>query len=523
MSSRFQRSIGALIAGATTLSSASAGQEVGGSPSDMAQQIAELQAANAALAEKVGRLERSANGDAWLTEERAADIRAIVTDVLADADTRDTLQSSGLSAGWSKDQGGFFLASPSGDFKLNVKGQIQFRWAMNHRDNTEVNAPSSVFKENAWGFENRRSKLSFTGFVVDPSWTYEMQFVMNRTPGTISSGAQTFSSGNIVGSVENLWIQKDFGNGIALRAGQFKTPFLREELVSSTAQLAVERSLVNDVFSTKFSQGLQLEFGGRSDDQWRGQLFYGDGFRANASSVPGSSTSAAGGYAGGYTTSFNANATNWSLAGRVEYLGAGKWRAMRDFNSAPGDDLSWMIGLGAMGQSLRPTSDGLLAPPTTDSMWGVTADFTLNLGGASLFAYGVYRDVQLAGDVATRGGGTSDSLGQWGAVVQGGVFVSSELQLFARYEVGDIDTDQFRVSEPGVDLGSNSIMTLGLNYFFGGKKDVKFTSDVGYAFTPIGDFASSGADWLQDGSNTTGDGMTNDGQWVLRAQLQLLF
>jgi hypothetical protein len=78
--------------------------------------------------------------------------------------------------------------------------------------------------------------------------------------------------------------------------------------------------------------------------------------------------------------------------------------------------------------------------------------------------------VQLAGNVATRGGGTSDSMGQWGAVVQGGYFLNSELELFARYEVGSTDTDKFRVAEPGVELESNNIVTVGLNYFIGGNR-----------------------------------------------------
>lgn len=523
MTPSISRSIGGRIAGATTLSIVGGAFGASEQDSDMTRAIAELKAANEALSAKVAKLEQSANGEDWLSEQRATEIRAIVSDVLADAGMRDSLQASGATAGWNKDQGGFFLASPSGDFRLNIKGQMQFRWAVNTRDNTGVNSPSPVFKESVSGFENRSTKLSFTGFVVDPSWTFETQLVMNRTPGSISSGAQTFSSGNIVGSVENLWIQKDFGNGAMLRIGQFKAPFLREELVSSTTQLAVEHTLVSDVFTAKYGQGIQAEFGGRAGEQWRTQLYFGDGLRANATSVPTAATAAAGSYAGSYTTPFNTNPVNYALAGRLEYLGAGNWRSMGDFNSYKGDEFGWLLGFGAMAQSIRAANEGALAASATDSMWGITGDFTMNFGGASLFAYGVYRNVGLAGDVATRGGTTSDHMNQWGAVVQGGFFVSNEVELYARYEIGNTDTDKFRVAEPGIDLESNSLVTLGLNYFIGGNKDIKWTTDVGFAFTPIGDFNSSGADWLQDGSTTAGTGGTNDGQWVVRTQFQILF
>jgi hypothetical protein len=89
--------------------------------------------------------------------------------------------------------------------------------------------------------------------------------------------------------------------------------------------------------------------------------------------------------------------------------------------------------------------------------------------------------------------------------------------------MGNTDTDKFRTVEDGVELELDSIVTLGFNYYIGGNKDVKLTSDFGYAFDPVGDFATSGADWLQDFSGSTDGGFTNDGQWVVRTQLQLLF
>lgn len=516
----------------TTLTLAAAAHAQSVSTTDMSAQLTELKAANDALALKVARLEEGANGAQWLTEKRATEIRAIVTDVLADSAMRTSLQSAGATAGWNKDQGGFFIASPSGDFKLNIRGQLQTRWALDYRNTsgittTNQGATNTVPKADEWGFENRRTKIAFTGFVVDPSWTYEMQLVMNRATGTLTAGSQALAANNVVGSVENLWMEKDFGNGVSVKIGQFKSPFLREELVSSTAQLAADRTLVNAVFSTAFSQGVQLELGGDAGDKTRATFFYGDGQRANATSVP-TNTAAnfaapAGGFAGAYTTNFAGNLTNWSFAGRVEYLGAGAWKQFRDFTSMRGEEFGWLVGVGGMGQSLRPANEGDQSASSTKSMWGATADVSMDFGGANLFAYGVYRLVNLNGEVATRDGDESDAMHQWGAVVQGGVFVTNEMELFARYEVGNTDTDQFRTVEPGVTLELDSIATVGFNYYFGGHKDVKWTSDLGYAFNPVCDFSANGANYLVDLSGNTGDGFTNDGQWVVRTQLQLLF
>ncbi|MCP4836679.1 MAG: hypothetical protein GY895_18160, partial [Phycisphaera sp.] len=76
-----------LVAGTTAL--AIAGSAFGGveSDNDALAQIAELKQELAELKQQ--------NGQDWLTEQRSSEIRGIVQDVLADADTRTSLQSSG--------------------------------------------------------------------------------------------------------------------------------------------------------------------------------------------------------------------------------------------------------------------------------------------------------------------------------------------------------------------------------------------------------------------------------------------
>ncbi|MFO0828003.1 MAG: porin [Phycisphaerales bacterium] len=518
------RRTGTWMSASVSLSLASAAAAAGPANEDALQQIEELRQQNAQLAAKIAKLEQVATDDgAWLTESRAAEIRSLVTDVLADADTRASLQADGATAGWNK---GFFLASPDGSFRLNIKGQIQFRWAGDFRDvpsGTLASGSASGTDAN-YGFEVRRAKLTFSGHIIDPSLTFEIKPVFNRQSVTLSttnfpSGqSASLGSASVNGSIEDIWVQKAFENGLAVRAGQFKAPFLREELVSSAAQLAVERSLLNDVFSTKFSQGVQLEW---EQEMFKLQGFYGDGLRANATS-PVTNAAIAANYNGSYLTDYQTNDTNWAFAGRAEFKAAGQWKQFKDLTSYRGEEFGLLFGVGAMGQSIRPTPTTATLPT---SMWGVTADVTVDFGGANLFAYGVYREVNLAWPVVTRSGGSSSTAEQWGFLVQGGYFVWDDVEVFARYEFGNTDTDQFRTAAGCrlATLEELSLITVGFNFYPMGSsnKDIKFTTDFGYAMNPVGDFASSGANWNSDA--TANNSATSDGQFVIRSQVQLTF
>jgi hypothetical protein len=480
-----------------------------------------LAAQNAAISAKVAALEERvvADGD-WLTEERAREVRAIVADVLADGTTRDSLRADGATAGYDKSKG-FFLASGDGNYTLSMKGDMQLRWALNSRDIGAATAaqgsPSSTTAEDAWGFEFRRVRLTFFGNVIDPSWTYEVKMAYNRN---------AVSSNN--GFLDDAFFAKDFGGGWTLRAGQFKPPFLREELVGATSQLAVERSLVNDAFTAGRAQGLRLGWQG---EQLRVEAFYGDALRANATAPYAVTTGVVGalnaggalGVAASQNTGFNANQSDYAFAARLEWKPLGEWKQFRDMQSYRGEGQGFLLGLAGYAEQVDPVSGANGASP--DVIFSATADASIDFGGAHLFMYGVYRSVSLHAAQPVRGGGTGDSLGQWGAVIQGGVFVTDDVELFARYEMGDSDADRYRTQATALLAtgGDLSVATVGINWWVAGvkSKQVKWTTDVGYSLEPLVDFAASGANYLPD--STASGGTTNDGQWVVRSQLQFMF
>src|SRR5690606_6952326 len=119
--------------------------------------------------------------------------------------------------------------------------------------------------------------------------------------------------------LEEAWAQYNFGNGWKARWGQFKLPLLREELVSSSRQLAVERSFVNEFFTQDRSQGIELSY---EQEDWRFAFAFSDGLDTE-------------------NTDINSDAENdYAFTGRFEYKMAGTWSRFADFTSREGDDFA---------------------------------------------------------------------------------------------------------------------------------------------------------------------------------------
>lgn len=517
----------ALAASCAAVSPAAADGPVEAPPRNLQDEIAELRAK---MSEMESRHQnemaalRAEYGDRWLTEQRAEEIRALVRDVISDAQSRANLKGQGATAGWDNH---FFLASEDGKFKMQFRAQVQARWALTDQNmgsaaGAATGSPSQpTSSDNTWGFEFRRMKLDFSGYLIDPSWTYELQPIWNRF--------QDIAATN--GSLENVFIQKSFGDGLSVRVGQYKVPFNREEFVSSTVQTVIERSLASEMLTPKFSQGLMADW---RTEHVRLRGFFGDALRANGSGVRVSgagldqgNAGALANYTGGFNQPIGTNPVNYAMSVRGDWRIAGSWSQFRDMMVTPDEDFGVLLGGAFMAQSLRQIAATSATNPVNPmkSMWAATGDLTFEFPGASIFAAGIYRRVNLVDSMMTREGSTDDGMDQWSAVVQAGYFVLNDLELYSRYEWGNSDSNKYRTfaGTTGANGEQLSILTVGLNWFPAGSKNrnLKWSADVGIGFTPIIDWANSGADWMVDYSNN--GGASNDGQVVVRTQMQILF
>jgi hypothetical protein len=419
----------------------------------LADEAQELRERLAAAEERIDRLEREG-----AAKDRAT-LEAAVNEYL---ETAEPAASGEPLSGYgpvpfrngcgcsTTDVMGFFVRSESGDFLLRLGGQLQIRYVLNAQDD-------SLGDPSVSGFEIPRAKLVASGNVFSPQWAYKIQ-------GNFDVDGGGFT-------LEDAWVTYYTGSW-SFTAGQFKCPALREEIVDSSYQLLVERSVVNDALTSgERFQGVAV---GYLRETWRlsGAFTDGDG-TANTPALMGDS--------------------DYAVTLRGELLLKGAFELFEDFTSFRGDQPGILFAMNAHFQGGETGTPG----QETDAIL-VSFDVAFEFGGANVFVSGVFLDVDEGGVGGTRH--------PFGFVVHGGYFVTERLEIVARYEYADLD--------PLVPPDLINIATLGANWYFD-RHRLKLSGDLGYAFDAV-PVTQKYTDYRRDTTFASG-------QMVLRIQLQLLF
>ena len=398
------------------------------------------------------------------------EVRALVAEVLNDAGNRTSL----LAAGDAGHDGKFFIAGDG--FRLNVGGQLQFRYIANVRDNDSSNTDD--FSN---GFQTRRTKLDFNG-EVNKDWFFRVLVAANRDEGSVG--------------LEEAFAGYKFANGVKARWGQFKLPMLREELVSSSRQLAVERSLVNEVFTQDRSQGIEFAY---ATEQMRLAGAFSDGLDSENTDFNDAGPSS------GIPIVVRGEA-EYAFTGRAEFMLSGNdWKMWDDFTSKKGQDFGFLLGVAAHYQVSTQTPSP--ADVDTDTLQA-TVDASLEGDSWNIFGAFIYRWQEQS----ALGAGDTD-LSDMGFVLQGGWRFAENTELFARYESLLADNDRFTASEDTFNF-----LTVGINEYYAGHA-AKATIDVVYSFEETTNLQGTGLQGTANG--LLGD--VEEGEFVIRAQFQLLF
>lgn len=454
-----KKMVGLLMgAAAFVLTNASLADSGAPSDDDLRARIAELEATVDQLMET--------QGDAWMTEQRAEEIRGIVEDVLADADTRASLLQGGVTAGYDN---GALLSSADGNWLLRVNILMQNRWVWSITDTGLANTDT-----NRSGFENTRTVFSLGGNVVSPDWFYKVRINVGTNGGGGRGGAAT-GRGTRTGTQE-AYLGYTYGNsGVKVIMGQMKAPFLREELVYAEHQLGVERSLANYYFSGGDTTGLALD--------WRNEMFHLVGAFSNGGNTGASVATAAD--------------TEFAFTVRGEWLASGNWDQFTDFTSRRGSETAVMVGAAVHFERTEHGQANVPAGGLDSTLF--TVDTSFEFDGANLFGALTFEDTD---------GAAADPIG---FLVQGGIYFDDEWEFFGRFEYIDFDV---LAGGGGTDT-ELSLITVGVNKYFSGH-NAKWTTDVGFALDEIRAGAAAGLTGFR-ASNT------EDGEVVLRTQWQIMF
>jgi phosphate-selective porin O/P len=355
------------------------------------------------------------------------------------------------------------LPGASGIEGLKVTLQLQSRYQFNSRDDSGTTL-ARTDDGTTMGFALRRTKVGFEAKVMD-NLTAKIKFAFDRKTG--------------VASLEDGYGKWKINDEFTLKFGQFKPALLREESLSSSKQLASERSAMNETFNQDFSQGVELDY---SAERWRAKVSFNDGFNND-------------------NTAFNAaSEADFALTARVETrVGEAGWSAYKQFTSFRGSNRGGLIGGAIHYQSRGDTNPSFT--PAIDMTVG-TIDFSWVDDGWNFYAAGVWR----------RNDNGVTELDDFGIVVQGGIFVADQDELFARWDEIFPDDGNGARSQ---DFGR---VTFGWNhYFLPESHAAKFTIDCAYALDSTTDSIVK----TSDGHNLLSD--SEDGQFAITAQMQLLF
>ena len=278
--------------------------------------------------------------------------------------------------------------------------------------------------------------------------------------------AMAFNRGTGAMTIEDVYTRWKINDDWTFKIGQFRPSVLREQIISSKYQLSVERSLLTAAFGQRYNRGIALRYGT-------------DRLRLTASIMD-------------VTNDTVITDDDWEYLVRGEFMINGNRSEMGDFTSFREDSPATMIGAGVSYRDSDPTDP--LNPNFSLLTW--SADITAEFGGSNLF-------VAIMGSSLDEAG--TSTVDRFGTLIHGGFFVSDSTELFARYSHGDVDNAQ-----------SLNLIELGLNHYIHAH-NAKFTIDLGYSLDEMSTaWRSTAAGWLTDSAG-------QDGQFLLRSQMQFLF
>jgi hypothetical protein len=264
---------------------------------------------------------------------------------------------------------------------------------------------------------------------------------------------------------------------------------LREELVADIYQLAMNRSLMNQVFTLGRTQGV---IAGYQNDNWNFRASTNDG--GNALNTD-------------YTSPLEAD---YAFTGRIEYKGAGEWKQFDDFSGWQSQGSAWLLGGAINYQHSGDTNASAAVQQAGALLYSVDASYEAS--GWTIFGEFVGRNQDPDS--------VSDSFNDFGTLVQAGYFFSDSLEGYARWDAVFADGDR-----TNTDNNAFNTLSFGANYYMFPRSHAGvFTVELDWYLDPttknslVNSVANGGSADLIDILPSN-----RDDQFALKFQFQFVF
>lgn len=367
-----------------------------------------------------------------------------------------TMEEENRDAWWqtfkAKYHDGLTFESDNGNFKMRFRIRGQFRLTVDQQDDRHP--------ETSTNFKVQRLRFKWDGHAFKPWFLYLVQV-------NIPDGAD----------LRDMYFTAAYDNNIMPRVGQWKVPFGRDELNSSSALQFVDRSIVNEQFGLGRDRGAALMggFGPNYNFSYSGGVFNGDG--RNGTSTDSNLLYAGRiqlGVGGGDNKKFKANSS---------YATGGAYGLVPNFAKAPtfvvGAAIATLPGLNCT----RKTPDGSTCERIEELGYD-RANFTTITGDVN-FKMPIF-DVQ--GSYYGRwinpkqNGIDQDTAYDQGFNAQAGVFLMPKtVEIAGRFSWVDYDTSS-GVLPPGVGAVRDTswAVTPGISYYISHDHRWKVQLDYSY-------------------------------------------
>lgn len=187
---------------------------------------------------------------------------------------------------------GIHIDSPDGANTIHIQGRVQGRYTWDGKEDAEDGSTFAI----------QRGKIKIEGNAITKNlkFGFQMNLATKAKASTtkvckeledsdgdgeiddcVTASVVTKESDSGVAMLEDYYLDYKHSDLLGIKAGQYKVPFLFQELTSSGKQQFVDRSLATDTFNLKRDIGLDLH-GGLFDGKLNYDLFLMNGDGANS-------------------------------------------------------------------------------------------------------------------------------------------------------------------------------------------------------------------------------------------------